>query len=311
MRIGSRGSRLAVIQAEHVSKLLGGPDVVKITTSGDEGSAKEERGRGGEIAIGNDAIGDKSRWVDAIEQALIDGRIDLAVHSAKDVPGELAPGLSLLGAPRRAPAEDVICGVSRFNELAEGARVGTSSLRRAAQIKAVRPDLQIVEVRGNVETRLRKLSEDASLAAIVLARAGLHRLGLESAIGATLDPKGFVPSPGQGILALQGRDGDRPVYEAAEAITDVGAFACLRAERAVSKALKASCNTPLGAHASSLGSSIMLLRCWVGLPNGSQWLSDELQGSVSEPEELGLRLGERMRSAGAAEMLAEAEAMAR
>lgn len=302
MKIGSRGSRLALTQAEEVSRLLGGPDVVRITTSGDECFV------GG--VSGGAPSGDKSRWVDAIEQALLSGEIDLAVHSAKDVPGVLAPGLALLGAPRRAFAEDVICGVSGLDALEEGAKVGTSSLRRAAQLRAVRPDIEIVALRGNVDTRLRKLSEDGGLAAVVLAKAGLQRLGLESEIGASLDPRGFVPSPGQGILALEGRMGDRPVSEAAEAITDVRAFACLRAERALAKALGASCNTPLGAHASVPASGAMLLRCWIGLPDGSEWLRDELEGEATEPEELGLRLAERMSSAGARELLAAAAGMA-
>ena len=176
--------------------------------------------------------GDKSRWVDTIEAALLAGEIDLAVHSAKDVPGELAEGLVLLGAPARAAAEDVLCGADGLEALAPGARVGTSSLRRAAQLRAAREDLRVVALRGNVDTRLRRLGEGGICDAIVLARAGLLRLGREAEVGAVLDPARFVPAPGQGALALEGRAGTRACEAAVRAITDADAFACLRAERA-------------------------------------------------------------------------------
>ena len=133
------------------------------------------------------------------------------MHSAKDVPGELAEGLSLLGAPARVGAEDVLCGAHALEALPEGARVGTSSLRRAAQLRAAREDLRVVAIGGNVDTRLRRLGEEEDLDAIVLARAGLLRLGREAEIGAVLDPARFVPAPGQGVLALEGRAGDARV----------------------------------------------------------------------------------------------------
>src|SRR4029077_19755272 len=198
MRIGTRGSALALAQARLVLELLGGAEIVVITTAGDRG----------------DAVADKSRWVDALEQALLGGEIDLAVHSAKDVPGELAEGLALLGAPARAGVEDVLCGAGSLagmkglGDLPRGARVGTGSVRRAAQLLAVREDLKVVAVTGNVDTRLRKLGE-GECDALVLARAGLQRLGREGDGGAVvLDPARFVPSPGQGTLALEGRGDD-------------------------------------------------------------------------------------------------------
>src|ERR1035437_1129295 len=176
MRIGTRGSALALAQAEHVSTLLGGCELVRITTSGDRGAGEQ----------------DKSRWVVELEDALAGGEIDLAVHSAKDVPGELAEGLALLGAPARAAAEDVLCGAADLEDLAPGARVGTSSVRRLAQLRSAREDLDVVPVRGNVDTRLRKLAEQQDgLAAIVLARAGLQRLGRTAEAGAVLDPERF------------------------------------------------------------------------------------------------------------------------
>jgi hydroxymethylbilane synthase len=187
--------------------------------------------------------------------------------------------------------------------------VGTSSVRRAAQLRAAREDLRLVRIGGNVDTRLRRLDEDA-LDAIVLACAGLQRLGREEQVGAVLDPVCFVPAPGQGALALEGRVGDGVVEQAVRAITDADTFACLRAERAVASALNASCHTPLGAHAVPAGCGCLNLRAWVGLPDGSAWISDELLGGFYDPEDLGRRVAERMLVAGAGELLRRAEEMA-
>ncbi len=287
MRIGTRASALALAQARSVASLLGdGHELVPITTSGDRG----ERG------------GDKSRWVLELENALVRGDIDLAVHSAKDVPGRLADGLELLGAPAREPAEDVLCGCAALAELAPGARVGTSSLRRVAQLRAEREDLDVVALRGNVDTRLRRLQEGA-VDAIVLARAGLRRLGLEDRAGGAL---GFVPAPGQGTLALQGRAADDAARFAVARVSHATTMTCLRAERALARALEASCETPLGAHACETPAGELRLRAWIGLPDGSEWIYDELAGARLEPEALGAALGERMLSAGAAELLARA-----
>jgi hydroxymethylbilane synthase len=315
MRLGTRGSALALAQARWVAGLLEphSPkvEIVTITTSGDRGEAD----------------GDKSRWVLELEAALQRGEIDLAVHSAKDVPGELGEGLELLGAPARADVEDVLCvadsgygtsartGVGTgtdtgsLDELPHGARVGTGSVRRAAQLLAVREDLQIVAIGGNVDTRLRKLNEGACHA-LVLARAGLQRLGREGEVGAVLDPARFVPSPGQGTLALEGRADDDALRTAIAAITDKDTFACLRAERALAEALGASCHTPLGAWTRPAGCGCLELRAWVGLPDGSAWVSDELVGGFYDPEELGRRVAERMVLAGARELLERAEEMA-
>jgi hydroxymethylbilane synthase len=261
------------------------------------------------------------------------------VHSAKDVPGELADGLSLLGAPERVAAEDVLCGAASLDALPAGACVGTGSLRRAAQLRAAREDLEVVAIGGNVDTRLRRLGESTEQAggegetrkrraragggyeahggrnenrlhAIVLARAGLQRLGREEEIGAVLDLAHFVPAPGQGVLALEGRAGDSRVEEAARAITNADAFACLHAERAVARELGASCHTPLGAHAVPAGCGCLNLRAWVGLPDGSAWVSDEMLGGFYDPNALGQRVAERMRAAGADQLLRKAEEMA-
>ena len=304
MRIGTRGSPLALAQSGHVAGLLGidsPAELITITTSGD---------LPGRDTTPGDAPADKSRWVDTIEAALLAGEIDLAVHSAKDVPGELAEGLALLGAPARAAAEDVLCGADDLESLPAGGRVGTGSLRRAAQLRAAREDLRVVAIGGNVDTRLRRLGEEEDLDAIVLAHAGLLRLGREAEIGAVLDLARFVPAPGQGTLALEGRTGDARVEEAVAAITDADAFACLRAERALASALDASCHTPLGAHATPAGCGCLNLRAWVGLPDGSAWVSDELLGGFYDPDALGQRVAERMLTAGAGALLHQAEEMA-
>jgi hydroxymethylbilane synthase len=335
MRIGTRGSALALAQARLVAGLVeahlaaaptGTPipvELVTIATAGDRDSAAEEAGSGSRHPVDEGLLagGDKSRWVNELERALSAGEIDLAVHSAKDVPGELAEGLTLLGAPARAPAEDVLCmaaaarsaapedpGASdtSLEQLPPGARVGTSSVRRAAQLRAARADLEVVTVRGNVDTRLRKLGE-GGFDALVLARAGLVRLGREAEVTAVLDPARFVPSPGQGTLALEGRADDETTRATAQAITDAKTFACLQAERAVAHALGASCNTPLGAHAYDYGCGCLHLRAWVGLLDGSAWVGDELLGGFYDPEALGRRVAERLLSAGAGELLLAAE----
>jgi hydroxymethylbilane synthase len=276
-------------------------------TSGDSAPAPAPAPAGTGTGTGED----KSRWVRELEQALARGEIDLAVHSAKDVPGELAEGLELLGAPPRAAAEDVICGAGQLGDLPPGARVGTSSIRRAAQLRAERTDLELVAVRGNVDTRLRKLGDpEERLQAIVLARAGLQRLGRESEVTAVLDAERFVPAPGQGIIAVEGRADDAPARDAVRAITDAHAFACLRGERALAVELGASCHTPLGAHARPVSEDRLRMRAWVGLPDGSAWVVDELLGALEDPEELGRAVAERMRLAGAVQLLRASEEMA-
>jgi hydroxymethylbilane synthase len=306
MRLGTRGSALALAQARLVAQLLGDAEVIPTRTS--ERSGASAAAQKDEAAP---ASSDKSRWVRGLEQALYAGEIDLAVHSAKDVPEELPDGLALLGAPARGPVEDVLCGAPGLESLESGSRVGTSSVRRAAQLLAARQDIDVVPIAGNVDSRLRKLHEHAEgLDAIALSRAGLLRLQREAEIGAVLDPAQFVPAPGQGILALEGRVDDAHAREAARDVTDRAAFACLLAERALSRALGASCNTPIGAHAHLEGNGDMDLRAWVGLPDGSAVVSDELAGDASDPEGLGREVAERMRAVGASRFLRAAEKMA-
>jgi hydroxymethylbilane synthase len=294
MRIGTRRSPLALAQAAAVAEALGDGELVPITTRGDRGAPAE----------------DKSRWVSELERALSDGEIDVAVHSAKDVPGELSEGLELLGAPARAGAEDALCGAAGLDELGPGARIGTSSVRRLAQLRAAREDIEVVALRGNVDTRLRKLhARENGLQAIVLAHAGLQRLGRAEEAGAVLDAARFVPAPGQGALAIEGRADDDRARRAVAAISDGATFACLLAERETARALGASCHTPLGAHAAAHGEAV-LLRAWVGLPDGSAWVADELRGDLEGAQALGNEVASRMLAAGAGELLARAGEMA-
>jgi hydroxymethylbilane synthase len=290
MRIGTRGSALALIQAEWVAARLPTPtEIVTITTLGDRGAVAQ----------------DKSRWVSELERALVDGRIDLAVHSAKDVPTELDPAFELVAVPERADAHDAICGAETLEALPAGARIGTSSVRRAAQIRAIRDDVGVVELRGNVDTRLRKLAE-GQVEALVLALAGLQRLGRQAEAGGTLT--GLVPAAGQGALALEARAGELS-DEVLAPVRDPLATACLNAERALVHALGASCNTPVGAHARPVAEADadaeqLELIAWVGLPDGSAWLEDRV---IARAAEVGALCAERMLAAGAAALLARAE----
>jgi hydroxymethylbilane synthase len=278
VKLGTRGSALALVQAHAVADALGdGAEIVEITTSGDRGIA-----------------GDKARWIDTIEDALESGAIDLAVHSAKDVPAAslLRDGMELAAVLAREDARDALVGATSLEALPAGARVGTASLRRRAQLLAVRDDLDVVDLRGNVDTRLRKLREGAC-DALILAAAGLRRLGRAEEIGALLDPSVFVPAPGQGALALEGRT-------IPAALIDAEADAQLRAERFVVEALEASCDTPVGVHHDGT-----TLHAFVGLPDGSAWLRDSVVAENPAP-----LMVARLESMGAREFLARAAEMA-
>jgi hydroxymethylbilane synthase len=281
VRLGTRGSALALAQARAVAEALGGAELVTITTSGDRDRAH----------------GDKERWVREIDAALLRGDVDLAVHSAKDVPAQLADGIVIAAVPPRADPYDALCGARSLNDLDEGARVGTSSLRRAAQLHALRDDLDVRELRGNVDTRLGRLAA-GDYEAIVLARAGLERLGRGAEATGVL--REMIPAAGQGALAVTVRADDGAAREAVAAVSDADAARCLTAERALVRALEADCHTPVGAHA-TIDDGALSLRAFVGAPDGAAWLRDELSGD--DPEALGAEVAARLRAAGADEVL--------
>lgn len=289
MRIATRGSALALTQARWVADRLGGAELVEASSDGEPG--------------------DKSRFVRGVERALLAGEAELGVHSAKDLPGEMPEGLEIASAPEREDPTDVWIGAgSSLEDAPEGARVGTASLRRRAQLLAARPDLRIEELHGNVDTRLRKL-EEGELDAIVLAAAGLRRLGRAGEIGFAIPVDRMVPAAGQGTLALQARIGDTETGDAAGAIGDLRAMRELTAERTVVALLDATCASPLGVHARVDGDRVEL-DAFVGLPDGSEWLRDRLQGSAEEPALAGAELVQRLLGAGAREILDRAEEMA-
>jgi hydroxymethylbilane synthase len=309
MRIGTRASALALAQARLIADALGDEaQIVPVSTDGDRGLAG----------------GDKARWTSALERALLAGEIDIAVHSAKDLPARLPDGLLLVAVPTRADARDAICGASSLSALAPGARVGTSSLRRAAQIRALRPELEVVPVRGNVDTRLRML-DDGAVDALVLALAGLERLGLAERAEGILDE--LLPAAGQGALAIEACAGRAQELAAVRMLGDPVAERCVAAERALTAALGADCGSAVGAHAHPApdgeghdgyghgGAECggegrggdgrarpqrVTLRAWVGLADGSAWIADHL---VGEPEQVGTQVARRMLAAGAGELL--------
>ncbi len=312
LRIGTRGSALAVAQSTQVARSLEAlgteVELVTIATSGDETAPIPD-------------TEDKARFVKELEHALLAGDVDLAVHSAKDVPSQLPDGLEIVAVPERADARDALCmgpaGTSAdpptgslaaaiLAPLAEGASVGTASLRRRSQLLALRPDLDIRELRGNVDTRLRKLAEEG-LDAIVLATAGLVRLGRAEA-GIPLPEHILVPAPGQGCLALEARAGDIPTRQLASRLTDPQAFACLTAERALVAAIEATCHTPVGVHATIEDHATLHLRAFVGTPDGATWIRDEIRGIAEDPAAVGAEAADCLLAAGAGEILATAEA---
>jgi hydroxymethylbilane synthase len=289
VRIATRGSALALAQARWVAERLDADaELVTVVTSGDR----------------RRAVDDKREWVGELEEALLAGEADLAVHSAKDVPVELAPGLAIIAAPEREDPRDVLCGAASLDALPSGARIGTVSLRRRSQVLARRPDLQVVDLRGNVDTRLRKLA-DGEADAIILAAAGLARLGRSDDGDALLD---LVPAAGQGILAIEARDDDEAARAAVAPLRDTAAEAALTCERALVAGLDADCATPVGAYAEPTPDGGLILRAYVGAADGSSWLTDELGITTSEegPDPsavLGREVARRLLAAGAAEVL--------
>jgi hydroxymethylbilane synthase len=299
IRIATRESRLALWQAEHVKARLEAlhaglrVELVPMTTKGDQLLDATLAKAGG-----------KGLFVKELEVAMAEGRADLAVHSMKDVPAELPPGFALAAITEREDPRDALVS-TRYATLAElppGAVVGTSSLRRQAQVAERFPGLVIRPLRGNVETRLAKLDR-GEYAAIVLAAAGLKRLGLGGRIRACLPVEDSLPSAGQAALGIECLEARADVKALVAPLADAATSACVRAEREVNRALGGSCTIPLGAYAEAAGGRLRL-RALVASPDGRRFARAEGEGEAARPEALGARIAGLLRERGAVEILA-------
>ncbi len=290
--IGSRGSQLALWQANHIASRLGRLGVQTqieiIRTTGDHLQTASLVQAGG-----------KGLFTKEIEDALLNGTIDLAVHSLKDLPTDNREGLTIAAIPQREDARDAMAGCA-LNELKPGARVGTSSGRRGAQLLNLRPDLTVEPIRGNVDTRLRKLKE-GQFDAIMLAAAGLRRLGLEREITQLFTPDEICPAPGQGALAIQTRLDD-VALEVCSALNDPRTSECVRCERSVLAALGGGCQLPVGVFAETDGESLHVRAIALSL-DGKQAVRKEMIGPGKNPEHVGALIAGEMLRAGAGSIL--------
>ncbi len=298
LRLGTRGSKLALWQSEHVAGKLrqSHPDLKVelqiIKTTGDK-----------ILDVALSKIGDKGLFTKEIEKELLEGRIDLAVHSMKDLPTQLEKGL-LIGAvlERENPADVLISNRNyTFYNLPPGARIGTSSLRRIAQLKKLRPDLVFVEIRGNVETRIRKMGEE-NLDGIILAYAGVKRLGMEGAISEILSCEVILPAVGQGIIAIETRSDDSEILSLLKAINDKNAYLSCQAERAFLQELEGGCQVPIASLAAVNGDKI-LLQGLVAALDGSEVIKSSNEGSCLEAELVGQQLAKTLLDRGAGRIL--------
>jgi hydroxymethylbilane synthase len=297
--IASRESALALWQARHIESRLAalfpGAEIriLGLTTEGDR-----------RLEAPLAAIGGKGLFVKELEQALADGRADIAVHSVKDLPMTIAREFALAAIGEREDPRDAFVS-NRYADLAAlpaGGRVGTSSLRRECQLRARHRGLRIEQLRGNVTTRLRKL-DAGDYDAVILAAAGLKRLGLEDRITRLIPPSESLPAPGQGALGVECLARRADLVEWLKALDHAPTARCVAAERAFSRALSGSCNVPLGAYAEAEGRNLRL-RGFVGTPDGTRVVSGELRGPARDPEALGATLAAGLKAQGAGEILA-------
>ena len=302
LRIGSRGSQLALWQANHIAALLRGQghhvDIEIIKTTGD---------RLQEVTFAQ--VGSKGMFTKEIEEALADGRVDLAVHSLKDLPTELPEPFALAATPPRVDSRDVFVSVNHANlaSLPQAARVGTSSQRRRAQLKALRPDIEAIEFRGNVDTRLRKLSE-GQVDAILLAAAGLDRLEKTEWVRERLEPKDFCPAAGQGSLGIETRKDDAATLAAVAFLNDAPTRFAVTVERAALAALGGGCQVPIGVHCRPASDAQQVeIYGVVAAPDSGQALRVYHEAPrTADPESLGRQTAQMLFDAGARELLAAA-----
>jgi hydroxymethylbilane synthase len=296
VRVGTRGSPLALVQSEEVADALRARgaevELVVIRTSGD---------RLAQVALAD--FGGKALFVKEIEEALLAGQVDVGVHSLKDLPSELPDALTLGAFPPREDPRDVLLGrrAGGWSALAPGAVVGTSSPRRRAMVLARRPDLRPEPIRGNVETRLDKLRTGV-YDALVVAAAGLRRLGLDPPHATALDPDEFVPAVGQGVLAIEARQADRELLELLRGVDDTRTRLAALAERAFLARLGAGCHTPVAAHAGLEGETLRLIGV-VSSPDGATMLRAVTDGPPADGERMGVALAEELLAKGAKAVL--------
>jgi hydroxymethylbilane synthase len=292
LRIATRRSALALAQAEEVAAMLSAnafrSEVVPMSTSGDEGA----------VATGSTS-GMKGLWIDRIVEALRAGEVDLAVHSAKDLPADDEEGVVIAAVPKRADPLDVLIG--RHEKLQPGMVVGTSSLRRRAQLVAGFPGMGVTEIRGNVDTRLRKLS-DGEVDGLVLAAAGLGRLGIEPPHTRRLRVDEMIPAPGQGCLAVQAREDDRSTRAVLSVLDHATSRRALEAERALTKLVGGGCDVPMGAFAAARGDRLRLVAV-VATADGAKIVRSAAEGT--DPAEVASIVARRLRADGAESILAE------
>ncbi len=304
LRIGSRGSQLALWQANHIAALLRAEghavEIEIIKTTGD---------RLQEVTFAQ--VGSKGMFTKEIEDALAEGRVDLAVHSLKDLPTELPEGFALAATPKRVDPRDVLVSAKHasLSALPQGARVGTSSQRRRAQLKAIRPDIEALEFRGNVDTRLRKLGE-GRVDAILLAAAGLDRLEKTEWVRERLEPKDFCPAAGQGSLGIETREGDAQTMEALAFLNNPATRFAVTAERTALAALGGGCQVPIGIHCRAVPGAAEMIEIFgvVADPGSGKTIRIyETAATVSaDPVELGRLAARKLLDAGARELLASA-----
>ncbi|MGH8456649.1 MAG: hydroxymethylbilane synthase [Stenotrophobium sp.] len=299
LRIATRESPLALWQARHVQTLLErahpglGVTLLPMTTSGDQMTSAPLSSAGG-----------KGLFVKELEQAILEGRADIAVHSMKDVPAQQPEGLALAVFMEGEDPRDAFVSnrYQNLDELPRGACIGTSSLRRQTQLRALRPDLVVKDLRGNVGTRLRKLDEN-QYDAILLAHAGLSRLGLAGRIRESFAVERFIPAVGQGVIGIECRKGDAATRDLLAPLHHEDSAARLRCERALNSRLGGACQVPVAGHARIQGSKLHL-RALVGAPDGSRQVRGEIEGDAAQAEALGVQLAERLLKEGAREILA-------
>lgn len=297
--LGTRGSELAMFQANAVAWSIQTKSVdlsvkiEKITTSGDK-----------ILDSPLAKIGDKGLFVKEIESELLSGGIDIAVHSCKDMPTELPDGLIIASYSDREDPRDAFIGkAASLDEIPLGAKIGTSSLRRRSQLLALRPDLEVVDIRGNVSTRIRKIDE-LGLHGTILAAAGVKRLEREEEVGFYFSTEEMIPAVGQGVIVIEARERDRSVLDLLTQENNPRSEAAVLAERALMRRLEGGCQVPIGGHATVRG-DILTLRAFLGSLDGKTFIRDEIEGPWKEAVELGENIATRMYEAGGAEILKE------